>query len=44
LRFAEDIPLLEIAEVLGVRLGSVKTHLFRAIGSVREKMKEQQWR
>lgn len=44
LRFAEDMPLLEIAEVLGVRLGSVKTHLFRAIGSVREKMKEQQWR
>jgi RNA polymerase sigma-70 factor (ECF subfamily) len=44
LRFGEDMPLSEIAEVLGVRLGSVKTHLFRAIGSVREKMKEQQWR
>ena len=44
LRFAEDMPLSEIAEVLRLRLGSVKTHLFRAIGSVREKMKEQQWR
>lgn len=44
LRFGEDMPLSEIAEALGVRLGSVKTHLFRAIGSVREKMKEQQWR
>ena len=44
LRFGEDMPLLEIADILGVRLGSVKTHLFRAIGSVRDKMKEQQWR
>jgi RNA polymerase sigma-70 factor (ECF subfamily) len=44
LRFGEDMPLSEIAEVLGVRPGSVKTHLFRAIGSVRKTMKEQQWR
>ena len=44
LRFGEDLPLSEIAEILGVRLGSVKTHLFRAISSLREKMKEQQWR
>jgi RNA polymerase sigma-70 factor (ECF subfamily) len=44
LRFGEDMALSEIAEVLGVHLGSVKTHLFRAIGSVRKKMKEQQWR
>jgi RNA polymerase sigma-70 factor (ECF subfamily) len=44
LRFAEDMPLSEIADVLRLRVGSVKTHLFRAIGSVREKMKEQQWR
>jgi RNA polymerase sigma-70 factor (ECF subfamily) len=44
LRFGEDMPLSEIAEVLGVRLGSVKTHLFRAVSSVRERVKEQQWR
>jgi RNA polymerase sigma-70 factor, ECF subfamily len=44
LRFGEDMPLSEIAGVLGLRLGSVKTHLFRAIVSVREKMREQQWR
>jgi RNA polymerase sigma-70 factor (ECF subfamily) len=44
LRFGEDLPLSEIAEILGVRLGSVKTHLFRAINSMREKMKEQRWR
>jgi DNA-directed RNA polymerase specialized sigma24 family protein len=31
----EDLNLLEIAEVTGLKLGTVKTHLFRAIESVR---------
>ncbi len=44
LRFGEDMDLAEIALVSGLRLGSVKTHLFRAIHAVRNKMKEQQWR
>ena len=44
LRFVQEMPLSEIAEVMGVGVGSVKTHLFRAVGSVRQKMKEQQWR
>ena len=44
LRFVEEMSLAEIAEVLGVRVGSVKAQLFRALGSVRQAMKEQQWR
>jgi RNA polymerase sigma-70 factor (ECF subfamily) len=44
LRFAEELSLAEIAEVLGIRVGSVKAQLFRALGSVRQQMKEQQWR
>lgn len=44
LRFAEDLSLQEIAEVLGLTVGSVKTHLFRAVGTVRRRLKEQQWR
>jgi RNA polymerase sigma-70 factor (ECF subfamily) len=35
LRFVEDLNLLEIAEVTGMKLGTVKTHLFRALESVR---------
>jgi RNA polymerase sigma-70 factor (ECF subfamily) len=44
LRFVEDLSLAEIAEVLGIRVGSVKAQLFRALGSVRKQMKERQWR
>jgi RNA polymerase sigma-70 factor, ECF subfamily len=44
LRFAEEMSLQEIAEILGLRVGSIKTHLFRATWSVRDKLKEQQWR
>jgi RNA polymerase sigma-70 factor (ECF subfamily) len=44
LRFAEEMSLPEIADVLGLRMGSVKTHLFRAVSSVRDKLKEQRWR
>ena len=44
LRFAEEMTLAEIAQVLGLRTGSVKTHLFRAMKTVRQRLKEQQWR
>ena len=44
LRFVEELSLAEIADVLGLRVGSVKAQLFRALGSVRKQMKEQQWR
>jgi RNA polymerase sigma-70 factor (ECF subfamily) len=35
LRFVEDMPLEAIAEVMNLELGTVKSHLFRALGSVR---------
>ena len=35
LRFVEDMELLEIAAVTGMKEGTVKTHLFRALKSVR---------
>jgi len=44
LRFADEMTLTEIANVMGLKLGSVKSHLFRAIAAIRAKMKEQQWR
>ena len=44
LRFVEELELNEIAEILGLQVGSVKTHLFRAVHAVRNKLKEQQWR
>jgi RNA polymerase sigma-70 factor (ECF subfamily) len=44
LRFTEEMSLAEIAEILGVRVGSVKAQLSRATGSVRKRMREQQWR
>jgi RNA polymerase sigma-70 factor (ECF subfamily) len=44
LRFVEELSLAEIAEALGMRVGSVKAQLFRGLGSVRKQMKEQQWR
>ena len=40
LRFVEDMDLLEIAEVTGMKEGTVKTHLFRAVRSVREGLGE----
>lgn len=43
LRFAEEMELSEIADVLGLKIGSVKTHLFRATNAIRQKLKEQQW-
>ena len=44
LRFGEELSLQEISEVLGLKIGSVKAHLFRATATVRKKLKEQQWR
>jgi RNA polymerase sigma-70 factor (ECF subfamily) len=38
LRFVEDMELLEIAEVTGMKEGTVKTHLFRALQSVRARL------
>jgi RNA polymerase sigma-70 factor (ECF subfamily) len=40
LRFVEEMELGEIADVLGLRVGSVKSHLFRALQSVRTQLKE----
>jgi RNA polymerase sigma-70 factor, ECF subfamily len=44
LRFVDEMSLLEIAEVLGLQVGSVKAHLFRALGNIRKHLKEKQWR
>ncbi|MGC2657762.1 MAG: sigma-70 family RNA polymerase sigma factor [Bryobacteraceae bacterium] len=38
LRFVEDMDLLEIAAATGMKEGTVKTHLFRALKSVRERI------
>jgi len=40
LRFVEDMELLEIAAVTGMKEGTVKTHLFRAVQSVRLGLEE----
>jgi RNA polymerase sigma-70 factor, ECF subfamily len=40
LRFVEEMELNEIASVLGLQVGSVKTHLFRAVQTVRAKLRE----
>ena len=39
LRFVEDMDLVEIAQVLGMKEGTVKSHLFRALHAVREEMR-----
>jgi RNA polymerase sigma-70 factor (ECF subfamily) len=38
LRFVEEMQLLEIAAVTGMKEGTVKLHLFRAIESVRKRL------
>ena len=43
LRYEEEMPLAQIAELLEVKIGTVKTHLSRATGKLRE-MKERQWK
>jgi RNA polymerase sigma-70 factor, ECF subfamily len=40
LRFVEDLDLLEIARITGIKEGTVKTHLFRALQSVRARLEE----
>lgn len=44
LRFTEEMPLAEIADVLGLQVGSVKAQLSRATASLRKRMREEQWR
>jgi RNA polymerase sigma-70 factor (ECF subfamily) len=44
LRFAEEMSLADIADVLGLKVGSVKAQLFRALGKVRGALKEQKSR
>lgn len=39
LRFVEDMDLLDIAAVTGMKEGTVKTHLFRALQAIREKLR-----
>ena|SRR5215471_15787067 len=38
LRFVEDMDVLEIAEVTGMKEGTVKVHLFRALNAVRARL------
>ena len=40
LRFAQEMPLEEIAQALGMESGTVKAHLFRAVGTVRKRMRK----
>jgi RNA polymerase sigma-70 factor, ECF subfamily len=40
LRFVEDMELLEIAEATGLKEGTVKIHLFRALQAVRERVRK----
>lgn len=40
LRFAEEMTLEEIAQALAVEVGTVKSHLARALGAVRKRLKE----
>ena len=43
LRYEEEMPLAQIADLLEVKIGTVKTQLSRATGKLRE-MKERQWK
>ena len=43
LRYEEEMALAQIADLLEVKIGTVKTQLSRATGKLRE-MKERQWR
>lgn len=44
LRFAEEMSLADIADVLGLKVGSVKAQLSRGLGKVRGALKEQKSR
>ena len=41
LRFVEDLDLLEIGAITGMKEGTAKTHLFRALQPVRARLEEQ---
>ncbi len=41
LRFVEEMPLGEIARAMGVEVGTVKSHLARAVGAIRRRLEEQ---
>ncbi len=40
LRFAEELSLEEIAQTMGIQVGTVKAHLFRAVHAVRAEWKK----
>ena len=40
LRFGEEMELAEIAAVTGMQVGTVKSHLFRALNTLRERIEE----
>ena len=40
LRFVEELPLEEIAQVTGTQVGTVKAHLFRAVSTVRQRVRD----
>jgi RNA polymerase sigma-70 factor (ECF subfamily) len=40
LRFVEEMSLEEISQATSLKMGTVKAHLFRAIGSIRQRIKE----
>lgn len=40
LRFAEEMSLAEVSQILGLQIGTVKAHLFRATEKVRNSMRE----
>ncbi|HSS98378.1 MAG TPA: RNA polymerase sigma factor [Terriglobales bacterium] len=44
LRFVEELSLLEIAGVLGLKVGTVKAQLFRALANIRKQLKEKRWK
>jgi RNA polymerase sigma-70 factor (ECF subfamily) len=39
LRFAEELPLEQIAGAMGTEVGTVKAHLFRAVAAVRKRLR-----
>jgi len=40
LRFAEEMSLAEVAQAMALEVGTVKSHLARALGAVRKRLKE----
>jgi RNA polymerase sigma-70 factor, ECF subfamily len=44
LRFAEEMSLEEIAQALGLEVGTVKSHLFRAVAVMRRRLEELGWK